>query len=54
MVFPENYPDATLQGKAKGIRQVLIERELWGPGMTANQLAVILQVKMLCSTMFTT
>jgi len=33
MVFPENYPDATLRGKAKGIRQVLIERELWRPGM---------------------
>ena len=29
MVFSQDHPDATLRGKAKGIRQVLYERGLW-------------------------
>ena len=32
MVFPATYPNKKLQGKPKGIKQVLIEREKWPPG----------------------
>ena len=33
MVFPDDYPDASLCGKAKGMRVVLQERQLWRDGM---------------------
>ena len=33
MVFEHNHPDVNLRGKPKGIRQILIERDLWRPGM---------------------
>lgn len=33
MVFDENYPDATLRGKPKGIKQILLERGLWREGL---------------------
>ena len=29
MVFPADYPDEELCGRAKGMKQVLIERDLW-------------------------
>lgn len=29
MVFPIDHPDVTLKGKPKGIKQVLLERDLW-------------------------
>ena len=29
MVFPDDHPDASLRGKAKGMRAVLQERQLW-------------------------
>src|ERR1041384_2769783 len=34
MVFPDNYPDPSLRGEAKGMRFVLEERQLLREGMT--------------------
>ncbi|RPB21874.1 hypothetical protein L211DRAFT_888332 [Terfezia boudieri ATCC MYA-4762] len=36
ILFPDNHPDLELRGKAKGIRQVLMERGLWQLGMKLN------------------
>ncbi|RPB23933.1 hypothetical protein L211DRAFT_838386, partial [Terfezia boudieri ATCC MYA-4762] len=36
MVFPDDYSDLLLRGKAKDIRQVLMERDLWLPSMKLN------------------
>ena len=33
MVFPDDHPDPSLRGKAKGMRVVLQERQLWKQGM---------------------
>ena len=30
MVFPENHPKVLLRGKPKDLKQILIERALWG------------------------
>ena len=32
MVFSDSHPNPTLRGQSKGIKQVLIERDLWRPG----------------------
>ena len=33
MYYPMDHPDTALQRVPKGIKQVLIERDLWEPGM---------------------
>ena len=33
MIFPEDYEDASLRGKAKGMKLVLQERGLWKEGL---------------------
>ncbi|CAG8691383.1 5673_t:CDS:1, partial [Ambispora gerdemannii] len=36
MIFDKNHLDSTMRGQPKGIRRVLMERDLWREGLTLD------------------